>query len=79
MVDAYGAKLNAEATNITETTDAQVKKLKGEASKATNTGVFYIMLGVFTLLVGIAAVLWGLASVHGSEGSKGAGAITSVT
>jgi hypothetical protein len=61
VVDAYGAKLNAEATNITETTDAQVKKLKGEASKAANTGVFYIMLGVFTLLVGIAAIIWALA------------------
>ncbi len=61
VVDAYRAKLNAEATNTTETTDAQVKKLKGEASKAANTGVFYIMLGVFTLLVGIAAIIWALA------------------
>lgn len=61
VVDAYRAKLNAEATNTTETTDAQVKKLKGEASKAANTGVFYIMLGVFALLVGIAAIIWALA------------------
>jgi hypothetical protein len=73
VVDAYGAKLNAEATNITELTDAQVKKLKGEASKATNTGIFYIMLGVFTLLVGIAAVLWGLGQFMGAKGPKAQG------
>jgi len=73
VVDAYGAKLNAEATNITDTTDAQVKKLKGEASKATNTGIFYIMLGVFTLLVGIAAVLWGLGQFMGARSPKAQG------
>ena len=61
VVDAYGAKLNAEATNITDTTKAQADKLKGQASLAKNTGVFYIMLGVFTLLVGIAAIIWAFA------------------
>ncbi|MBN2098827.1 MAG: hypothetical protein JW753_04440 [Dehalococcoidia bacterium] len=73
VIDAYGAKLNAEAQNITDLTDAQVKKLKGEASKAANTGVFYIMLGVFTLLVGIAAVLWGLGQFMGARAQKSQG------
>jgi hypothetical protein len=73
VVDAYGAKLNAEATNITDTTKAQTDKLKGEASRAKNIGVFYIMLGVFTLLVGIAAVLWGIGQFRGAGGSKAQG------
>jgi hypothetical protein len=58
VVDAYGAKLNAEAQNITDTTKAQTNKLNGEASLAKNLGVFTILIGVATLLAGIAGIIW---------------------
>lgn len=70
VIDAYGAKLNAEAQNITDLTDAQVKKLKGEASMSANLGVFYIMLGVFALLIGIAAIIWAFGQFIAAKGPK---------
>jgi len=70
VIDAYGGKLNAEAQNITDLTDAQVKKLKGEASMSANLGVFYIMLGVFALLIGIAAIIWAFGQFIAAKGPK---------
>ena len=69
-VDAYGAKLNAEAKNITDTTKAETNKLNGEADMAKNLGVFYIMLGVATLLAGIGGILWAYSRLVAAKGPK---------
>lgn len=58
VVDAYGAKLNAEAKHITDTTKAEANKLNAEASFSKNLGVFMILFGVATLLAGIGGILW---------------------
>jgi hypothetical protein len=59
VVDAYGAKLNAEA-----------KQAKGEACMYNNLGVFYIMLGVATLLAGIGGILWAYSRLVTAKGPK---------
>ena len=59
VVDAYAAKLNAEA-----------KQANGEASMYKNLGVFYIMLGVATLLAGIGGILWAYSRLVAAKGPK---------
>ena len=59
VVDAYAAKLNAEA-----------KQANGEASMDKNIGVFYIMLGVATLLAGLAGLLWAYSRLVAARGPR---------
>lgn len=59
VVDAYAAKLNAEA-----------KSSKGQAAMYTNVGVFTIMLGVSTLLAGLAGLLWAYSRLVAAKGPK---------
>lgn len=59
VVDAYAAKLNAEA-----------KQANGEASMYKNVGVFTILLGVATLLAGLAGILWAYSRLVAARGPK---------
>ena len=59
VVDAYGAKLNAEA-----------KQANGEAAMYKNIGVFTILLGVATLLAGIGGIIWAFSRVIHARGPR---------
>jgi hypothetical protein len=57
VVDAYGAKLNAEAQNITDTSAAEVTKIKADAARERSYGTFVILIGVFLIIVAVALLI----------------------
>jgi len=59
VVNAYAAKLNAEA-----------KTAKGQASMYKNVGVFTILLGVATLLAGLGGILWAYSRLVAARGPR---------